>query len=238
MMKNKITVILLVFLIFAGLSISTISSAEYQGNLQFSNDGGQIKIGGGNCEDWSSSFWNDCTNNVQTFICIQSNPSCPTQELKPSQCGQTKACGEVIQPTGGSGGGGGGGSGSAGGGGGIVTLNTQQTTSDSGESENNDESSCTENWQCGEWSNPEDACGTRICSDVNQCSTEELKPFTEVECPNTILGSITGAFSAGINNFAKSGPLSKILIIIIIATVTILGIRTYNKRRNYSAPKM
>ncbi|MEK6918378.1 MAG: hypothetical protein AABW51_05515 [Nanoarchaeota archaeon] len=210
-MKGKIILqFLLVFLVFAGIGL--VSSAKYQGSLKFDNSGGKISIGGGSCEDWSSSFWSDCTSNQQTFVCIQSNPSCPTKDLKPVQCDQTRACG-VIDNGGSSGGGGGGGSGGS--------FNSPQVFSNS--NNNQTQSSCTENWVCSVWSDATNACGTRDCVDWNGCETEDLKPLVEKKCGSSVTQSdgITFYFSA-IGDFVKTKTGGIIVFIILIAGIGLL----------------
>jgi hypothetical protein len=72
--------------------------------------------------------------------------------------------------------------------------------------------SCVENWTCSEWSNLEDACGTRTCIDVNSCDTEELKPVMVAECEQTgVLSAITG-FATGVTDFVRSGKGARIIL--------------------------
>ena len=43
--------------------------------------------------------------------------------------------------------------------------------------------SCTPNWDCSAWSNPENSCGTRTCTDLNSCGTSSGKPAESLACP-------------------------------------------------------
>ncbi|MEK6945842.1 MAG: hypothetical protein AABW63_03540 [Nanoarchaeota archaeon] len=212
-MKKALPIIFVFFLVFAGIGL--VSSAEYQGTLKFDNDGGKIVVGGGSCEDWSSSFWSECAGNQQTFVCIQSNPSCPTKDLKPAQCDQTRACGTTDTPSVSSGGGGGGG-------GGGSSINSPQVFSNSNNDQN--QTVCTENWVCSVWSNAKDQCGTRDCVDWNGCGTEELKPLTEKECESSVTQSdgITFYFSA-IGDFVKTKTGGIIVFVVLVVGIGILA---------------
>src|SRR3989344_3274213 len=43
-------------------------------------------------------------------------------------------------------------------------------------------SSCTENWNCTDWTNMTDQCGERICADLNNCGTTFDKPLESKDC--------------------------------------------------------
>jgi hypothetical protein len=45
------------------------------------------------------------------------------------------------------------------------------------------EVSCTEDWDCSLWSDSEKDCGTRTCTDLNDCDTTLRKPDTIKTCP-------------------------------------------------------
>ena len=72
--------------------------------------------------------------------------------------------------------GGGGGGGSAGGG---SSPSTPPAT-ENPPSEN--EGTCTENWQCTEWLDCYNGKQSRVCTDLNQCGTENNKPSEKQEC--------------------------------------------------------
>src|SRR3989344_1971266 len=93
-MNTKIFLVSLAVLLVAA---SVASAATYHGSFGVDVGGGRIVIGSGGCEeDWSSSTWSSCSNNQQTFICIDKN-QCGTVRLKPtSQCGDTRACSSSI----------------------------------------------------------------------------------------------------------------------------------------------
>ena len=43
-------------------------------------------------------------------------------------------------------------------------------------------SSCTENWNCTDWTNITDQCGERTCADLNNCGTTFDKPLESKDC--------------------------------------------------------
>lgn len=45
-----------------------------------------------------------------------------------------------------------------------------------------EEERCTEDWSCLEWSDCIDGSQTRICTDGNECGTEDMKPLESREC--------------------------------------------------------
>lgn len=209
-------VILLVF------SVGIVSAASYHGSFKVNTGGGSINIEPQCQEDWSASFWNSCSDGQQTFICIQSNPSCDSENLKPAQCGNTREC-VVEQPPvnnnpggGGSSGSGGGGSGSSSGGGGGGGASTTPLSVSSSGSDSSGE--CSESWACQGWSDLDNLCGIRSCIDKNNCGTEELRPETVRECPSEGFSGITGAVIGGISGLAKSkAGISLIFVVIVVA---------------------
>lgn len=46
-----------------------------------------------------------------------------------------------------------------------------------------EEEPCLPNWQCEEWSDYEDNCGYRICTDINECNNITNMPIEQKECP-------------------------------------------------------
>lgn len=42
---------------------------------------------------------------------------------------------------------------------------------------------CQEDWGCSDWSEPTNQCGTRTCTDKNNCGTEKNKPLASLDCP-------------------------------------------------------
>jgi len=215
------------FIVFAILfSISFISAATYHGSFDVDVGRGSIIIQEECEEDWSSSFWSECINNQQTFICIQTNINCYTTNLKPAQCGEVRECGIIEEttntdssssstnsksPSSSSSGGG--------------TVTTYTHTSE-------EEPECVENWECGKWSNTKDSCGTRICTDSNACGTTELKPLTYKKCPFKFFSWITGGvINEGISSFAKSGVgIGLIIAILIIAAGVVVLFITKKKK--------
>jgi len=55
---------------------------------------------------------------------------------------------------------------------------------------------CKPSWSCGAWSNDDDECGTRTCTDSNSCDTDTDKPDTSESCPGSG-GSSSGGGSSG-----------------------------------------
>ncbi|MBI2105340.1 S8 family serine peptidase [Candidatus Woesearchaeota archaeon] len=56
---------------------------------------------------------------------------------------------------------------------------------------------CKPSWSCGAWSDEDDACGTRTCTDSNSCGTDIDKPSTSKSCDDDSGGSSTAGGSAG-----------------------------------------
>lgn len=134
-------------------------------------------------------------------------------------------------PSSGSGGGGGSGGGSGGGGGGSSSASSSDSTN-SESSFGSSSSKCTEDWSCEDWSNKEDACGVRVCTDVNDCGSEELKPEIERSCTGTTSLGITGNVVGG---FLKAGKFKTNLGLLFLMVVSMLFIlvavfRAKNKR--------
>lgn len=231
-----------IFFLVVFLSVSMVSGATYHGSFNVDVGTGSIVINPDGCvEDWSSSFWGNCVDGEQIFICFDKN-SCGTTLLKPAQCGETQPCGSEepycgdgtcnagetcsscpgdcgacppITPPSGSGG-----SGSSSGGSGsnnnndFMTLSTTET-----------KTSCIEKWGCDVWSNIDDSCGVRVCEDLNSCGTQELKPKTSRECPSGGLAGITGRVIGGITALSKSkAALSLIFILVISALVAVIAL--------------
>jgi len=218
-MKSKITLTIFIVLLAVGL----ISSASYHGSFNVNVGTGSIVIDPGMCEeDWSSSFWSECVNNIQTFICIQTNPHCNEEYLKPKLCGQTRECDIPSETT--EGGNTGGGGSNSGRNNNDVFLSTDLTGS-----ENNEQIECVERWMCGEWSDSENSCGTRICTDKKQCNTYNLKPETFRKCPSQGVAGIKGSVIGGITNFAKSQTGFVFIFVILIAIAFILVVISKNR---------
>lgn len=215
-METKFFLAILALLV----GVSLVSSATYEGNFDVNTGGDTIIIGGETCqEDWSG-FWTTCQNETQTFACTDTN-ACGTENLKPAQCGEVRACETAPEDTNTNTGSGGGGSGGSGG---VIILSD---TNDTIVQENlgNGGYTCAEIWDCTDWSDSENSCGTRTCTDVNECRTEELKPLEEKECTTTSIWPING-FVTGVSNFIKASPGKSlisviILVIIIVALVTL-----------------
>jgi len=212
-MKTKIfPAILLVF-----LTVSLVNAASYHGSFNVDVGTGSIVIDPGTCdEDWSSSFWSDCIDNQETFVCVQTNPSCGTEYLKPANCDNTRTCGSSDPGTSSSGSGGSG----SGSGGGSTPKTTLLSTENGGETET--EYHCVEKWACQTWSDAENSCGIRTCEDLNSCDTNNLKPETARECASIGVAGITGAIIGGVRNFAKSGAGISLIFVILIVTLLII----------------
>lgn len=234
-MKGKLnaltSAILLVFL------IGFAYSATYSGDFD---------IGIGEHVEECSPEWHctltPCTGGFQTWFCTDYNqcdgatyPSNHGETVSCSLCGDgicnggetcstcSADCGSCPS-TGGSGGGGGGGSSTTKKS--DVLLITSPTNSGNSDT-------CVEDWVCGTWSDSGDQCGTRICTDTNDCGTTDLKPATAKECPvgffSTMFSFLTGGVIGASSEESKGlwiGPV--ILLILIIAG---LGILIFRKRK-------
>lgn len=206
-MKEKFFFQLFLILLLIGF----VSGAGFQGSFQISTGGNQILISSGICqEDWTGSFWTNCVNGIQTFVCLDKN-NCGTTNLKPQNCNLTQNCTVQQQPSGGTSSGGGNGGPSSSGGSSVI-YTTPSTT----------EKSCIENWTCEDWSNLKGQCGQRICNDADNCGTTLLKPTISKECSSSFfIGSVIKGFS----DFAKSTPgvisITFIVIVLSVAMVTL-----------------
>ena len=56
---------------------------------------------------------------------------------------------------------------------------------------------CVPSWSCGEWSDEDDSCGSRTCTDSNNCGTDTGKPDTSESCPSSGDSSSSGGSSSG-----------------------------------------
>ena len=205
---------------------SFISAASYSGSFDVDVGDATVNIGTGGCiEDWSGSFWSACDNNTQTFVCFDRN-TCGSYSLKPQLCGTTQECNIIIPVTpgnsGGSSSGGSGSSGSSSGGGTTLSSSSNETED------------CFESWECSDWRNLDKECGTRTCSDLNECGAQKFKPYTERKCEGFSSSGITGAVIGGITNFVKSG-VGIVFILVIIAVALGIIITSRGKPVNVDA---
>lgn len=212
-MKNKF-LFTLAFVSLLFMSFSLVNAATYHG--KFTVDTGKGSIDTGGCqEDWSNSFWSECSGGEQTFVCIQTNPSCDSENLKPAACDTTRSCGEEqVNNNNNNGGGGGGGSNNDNddNGGVVVTSNSGlQSTA------------CIEKWSCGAWSNNENSCGTRDCADVNDCGTTDLKPETSRSCSSSSSSDGITFFFSAVGDFVKSKTGGIILFVIIAVGLVMIA---------------
>jgi hypothetical protein len=124
----------------------------------------------------------------------------------------------VVNPPAGNGGGGP--SSSGGGGGGPSNIVTQTSVTGG---------TCTENWQCDGWSNVNEQCGTRTCTDANSCGTTVNKPATEQACAETVqTRDFLGLTGAAIGSFVRSGTgitTIVILVAIIAGSMVFFGVK-------------
>ncbi|MFH1307320.1 MAG: hypothetical protein ABIH72_00530 [archaeon] len=210
-MTKKSFLLILAFL----LASTFVLGADYHGSLNVDVGDGTIIIGppqGETCtEDWSCSYWNSCTNNLQSFICVDCN-ACGTYDLRPATCGNTTSCDAGGTTVIGGGGGGG-----------------------SGDDDDNDDGillsskACTELWSCGDWSTCQDGKEVRTCSDKNKCGTTSLKPVSERECEGLLTGntedqsggSLLGAV-LGLGGRIGNIGLSLLFIVVILAALIVL----------------
>ena len=59
--------------------------------------------------------------------------------------------------------------------------------------------SCTPIWRCGNWSNLIQSCGTRTCTDRNNCNKPQTKPIESKQCPGVASFCGDGACDANEN---------------------------------------
>jgi hypothetical protein len=222
-MKAKNFSLILAFFLALGF-LQFASAASYHGSLKVDTGSGSVVIEPEACEeDWSGSFWSECVDKNQTFMCFDKN-FCGTQTVKPANCGQVRGCdSEPPTPPPSNGGGGGGGGGSGGGSSGSGRGGTIKTSArvDRNTATSSYGTSCIENWKCGDWSNIRNECGKRTCNDINDCGTSELKPVVEKQCSSFGIFGITGNVIDGIQDFTKSRTNAVILLAVIFAGIVI-----------------
>jgi hypothetical protein len=210
-MKGKFFFELSLIFLLTGI---LVSGAMTQGILQINRQGVQILL---SCqEDWSGSGYGTCANGIQSFICFDRN-NCNTVNLKPVLCGTNQSC--TVPASGGSSGGGDGG----GSGGGNPSSGTPASTTSS-----NTGNVCTEQWNCTAWSDANNNCGTRVCTDKNNCGTILLKPAIGKSCSN----GITGGAIRTITDFAQTpaGIISIVFIALVLLVVIITASQVKLKR--------
>jgi len=103
---------------------------------------------------------------------------------------------------------------------------------------------CTENWECGEWTECVGNEMRRLCDDLNECGTEKDKPVTYQECglmsqndeillsneeededSKNFFSTITGNVIGGMGN----GSLI-LVVVVILLLLSALGVVVYKKR--------
>jgi hypothetical protein len=121
------------------------------------------------------------------------------------------------------------GGGSSGGGGGSVSVIGGESTNSY---------ICSEDWQCGEWSDCKNGIQTRTCTDSNSCGTSNGKPSTEQQCETTTSTNLLTGFAVGVSDFAKS-PAGVATFVIVglfaVGGVTFLAIK--GKFKNFLPKK-
>jgi len=190
-MKEKKLFIYLIGLLFL---LNLASAAVYEGEIPVKTGEGDIIIGEGeqSCSPYWISFWSDCINGQQTYICYDQN-NCDTTLGMPEECGNIRECnaseedeaycgddncneeaGEncancpddcgkcSITNKGGSSSSGGGSSSSSGGG---SSSGSGSVTTTSGSS--SEIISSTLKWDCGEWNECVEGKQTRTCTEAN-----------------------------------------------------------------------
>jgi hypothetical protein len=81
----------------------------------------------------------------------------------------------------------------------VITTNTVQK-----------ESSCTPNWECGEWTECVNEMQERVCTDVNQCDLSEGMPVTSQSCVVEVVETcFDGIKNQGEQGIDCGGPCEK-----------------------------
>lgn len=229
--KYFLLVLLSVFLVLTlNLVIAVEEDSDYYGKLQVSSGQGKIIISGP-----GGMPAHYCGNNVyEAYI----NEQCDGPDLGSQTCESkgyasgslscksgcildTSQCVPVSNPpTDGGNTGSGSSEGSSHGG----SSSSGTTTSASSSSSSN----CVENWECTNWTN-DNLCGTRTCTDKNNCGTTSIKPVEESDCEvfeaqgyefeKSFLSRITGAVTGTLGTAGTAG--------VIVFIFAIAGISTY-----------
>ncbi|MBT7241552.1 MAG: hypothetical protein HN878_03615 [Candidatus Diapherotrites archaeon] len=66
-----------------------------------------------------------------------------------------------------------------------ITLNQNNNNSNNPQPTDINNSACTENWNCTNWSNCDNNNQTRTCTELNQCGTDTNKPIENQTCLST-----------------------------------------------------
>lgn len=130
--------------------------------------------------------------------------------------------------TGSSGGGSGGGGGGSSGGGFIITSSDEEN--DTATTITDETNNCEENWTCSEWLDCVNTVQKRVCTDKNNCGTEENKPAEQRECLQEdlqpgIVSRATGAAVAVKNVAIENKGISIIVLLLLI----IIGLGVYRR---------
>ena len=128
-------------------------------------------------ENWECTSWSDCSGGTKTRTCTDAN-SCGTEAYIPSL---SHSCTETTSTT--------------------STTSTASTDSSDSSSTETVTSTCSPNWECGDWQECIESVQVRACTDLNNCGVQEGMPATSQAC----VVEITETCSDGIQNQDETG---------------------------------
>jgi len=114
--------------------------------------------------------------------------------------------------------------GSTGGGGGAIGG---QTTTNITTNETTPQQTCQERWICGDWAACIDSIQRRVCTDSNNCGTEENRPLEVQPCSAKQIEIPTAEAQSPLTGLlaALSNPAYSLLIVLIVAAILLTVFR-------------
>ena len=96
------------------------------------------------------------------------------------------------------------------------------------------ETGCFENWNCTEWSDAVNQCGTKTCNDLNNCGTNLSRPLEIKSC--VLIGETEGdEFETGTSESRESNTKSVLFIILgIVGLILIIFLILHFMKRGKS----
>ena len=97
-----------------------------------------------------------------------------------------------------------------------------------------DGTECFENWNCTEWSDAVNQCGTKTCNDLNNCGTNLSRPLEIKSC--VLIGETEGdEFETGTSESRESNTKSVLFIILgIVGLILIIFLILHFMKRGKS----
>ena len=133
-------------------------------------------------ENWVCTDWSDCNDGTKTRTCNDAN-SCGTTVYQPSLLHECTS---------------------------APTTDTSQTSAASATSNVVQTSTCTPSWTCGDWQECVNGTQLRVCTDVNNCGTQDGMPEASQACTPVLSNNQTAQQKKGFFSLVGSvvqGPI-------------------------------